>query len=180
MDQPGHTSTNIFLLGFMGSGKTHWGRIWSANTGRSLVDLDAVIEQQAGKSIADIFETLGEDHFRQLEAAALRDCQAHTNAIIACGGGTPCFHNNMQWMNTNGITIFLSCTPQEVMKRVEEELEKRPLLKKLNKAELLFFIEQKMKEREPFYTRAQVQVQSHTLTAGSLPGLLNNLPGTHA
>jgi shikimate kinase len=164
---------NVFLVGFMGSGKTHWGKIWAVNTMRSFIDLDEVIEKMAGKSIADIFEIKGEDYFRKLEADALRSCATVSNSIIACGGGTPCFYDNMKWMNEYGITIYLTCTPSEVLKRVELEQEKRPLVKKLNRAELLFFIEQKLKEREPVYTQAKFSVSSNQLTLDSFPGIIN-------
>ncbi|MEO6720030.1 MAG: shikimate kinase [Ferruginibacter sp.] len=164
---------NVFLVGFMGSGKTHWGRIWAANTRRSFIDLDEVIEKTAGKLIADIFETKGEDYFRKIEANALRTCATVSNTIIACGGGTPCFYDNMKWMNEHGITVYLSCTPMEVLKRVELEQEKRPLVKKLNRAELLFFIEQKLKERESYYTQAKFSVVSQQLKLESFPGIIN-------
>ena len=165
---------NVFLVGFMGSGKTHWGKIWAVNTRRSFIDLDEIIEKAAGKSIADIFEAKGEDHFREIEAAALRSCDAVKNSIIACGGGTPCFYNNMEWMNGHGTTIYISCTVPEILQRVKLELQKRPLIKKLNKAELVFFIEQKLKEREPFYEQAKIAVSSRELTLDSFPAILDN------
>ena len=165
---------NIFLVGFMGSGKTHWGKIWAANTGRSFIDLDEVIENVAGKTIADVFETKGEDHFRKIEMDALRTCDAVSNTIVASGGGTPCFYDNMQWMNEHGITIYLMCTAPEVLKRVKLEQAKRPLFKKRNEAELLFFIEQKLKEREPYYSQAKYAVASNELTLHSFPGIITN------
>ena len=168
------TSANIFLIGFMGSGKTHWGKIWAVNNKRSFIDLDEMIEKTAGEKVAEIFEKKGEDHFRQLETTALKNCAVLTNTIIACGGGTPCYYDNMQWMNEQGTTIYITCTAAEILKRVALEQEKRPLFRKLNKAELLFFIEQKLKEREPFYRMAKITVTSHLLTPTSLPALLSN------
>ncbi len=161
------TKSKFFLVGFMGSGKSHWGKLWAKANQLAFVDLDAVIEENAGKTVADIFELNGEDHFRILEADALRDCADLQNTIIACGGGTPCFHENMQWMNEHGTTIYIACTSSEILARVLLEKEKRPLLKKLNQAELLFFIEQKVKERAPFYTQARLTVQSGSLTEDS-------------
>ena len=166
---------NVYLVGFMGSGKTHWGKAWAAASQRSFIDLDEVIEKTAGTTIAEIFETKGEGHFRSIEAATLRACAALTNTIIACGGGTPCFYDNMQWMNENGLTIYISCTSAEVLQRVALEKEKRPLLNKLNPAELVFFIEQKLKEREPYYSQAKVVVASHQLTTDSFKNLLQQL-----
>jgi shikimate kinase len=177
MDQVNNSfneNENVYLVGFMGSGKTHWGKAWAAATRRSFVDLDEVIEKTAGATIAEIFETKGEDHFRSIEAEALRACASLTHTIIACGGGTPCFYDNMPWMNENGLTIYISCTPAEVLQRVAREQQKRPLLKKLSKAELLFFIEQKLKEREPYYKQAKISVVSKELTGGSFYSIINN------
>ncbi len=165
----------FFLIGYMGSGKTHWGKIWAAANQLSFVDLDEVIEKKAGKTIAGIFEISGEDHFRKIEAEALRTCVDLQNTIVACGGGTPCFYENMQWMNDTGITIYIACTSPEILQRVLSEKEKRPLLKKLNQAELLFFIEQKVEERLPFYSQAKVTVQSNLLTEKSFPGIISTI-----
>lgn len=167
---------NVYLIGFMGSGKTHWGRIWAAATQRTFVDLDEVIEKTAGKTIAEIFDTIGEDHFRTLEAAALRSCASLTDTIIACGGGTACYYDNMKWMNENGLTIYITCTPAEILQRVALEQEKRPLFKKFNNAELLFFIEQKLKERKPYYTQAKITVSSSQVTADSFAGIITKNP----
>ncbi len=146
----------IFLIGFMGSGKTYWGRIWAQQLGLDFYDLDEVIEKKEGKTISAIFEKDGEDHFRKLEAMALQGLAETENGVIACGGGTACFNDNMQWMNENGQTVYLSATPQYIFERVLDDKEKRPLINKHNEAELLFFIEQKLKEREPFYKQAKV------------------------
>jgi shikimate kinase len=164
-----------FLTGFMGSGKSHWGKIWAAGNQLSFLDLDEVIEAGEGATIAAIFETKGEDYFRNIEAAALRSCAGLENTIIACGGGTPCFHDNMRWMNAHGTTIYIACTSEEILDRVFLEKEKRPLLKKLSKAELLFFIEQKVKERESFYTKARYTVQSGVLTQYSFPEIISTI-----
>lgn len=153
----------IFLVGFMGSGKSHWGKIWAAAHNIDFVDLDEAVEKTAGTTVASMFENMGEDYFRMLEAKKLRNLPPNKSCIVACGGGTPCFFDNMQWMNEHGITIFLSATSQEILSRVLEEKEKRPLIKKLNESELLFFIEQKLKERDGFYTQA-----NHTLATADL------------
>ena len=108
----------FFLVGFMGSGKTHWGKIWAVANGFTFIDLDEAIEITEGKLITTIFEDKGEEYFRTIEAAALRTCTGLSNTIIACGGGTPCFKENMQWMNEQGITIYLSSTATEILERV--------------------------------------------------------------
>jgi shikimate kinase len=166
---------NFFLIGFMGSGKTHWGNKWAAANQLSFVDLDEIIEEKAKKNIAEIFETRGEGYFREIEAEALRTCAGLQNTIVACGGGTPCFFENMPWMNDHGITIYIACAPAEILQRVLSEQEKRPLLKKLNQAELLFFIEQKLTERVPFYTQAKLTLQSSQLTENSFTGIISSI-----
>jgi shikimate kinase len=145
----------VFLIGFMGSGKTYWGKIWAKKNGLDFYDLDDVIEAKEGRTIAAIFETKGEAYFRKIETEALHNFIKKDNCIIACGGGAACFNNNIQWMNENGRTIYLLATPQFIFNHVINGQHKRPLIKKLNEAELLFFIEQKLKERETFYNQAK-------------------------
>jgi shikimate kinase len=164
-----------FLIGFMGSGKTHWGKIWASVSGFNFIDLDEAIEKQEGKSIADIFERKGEKHFRKIEAKALRTFGNLTNTIIACGGGTPCFFENVQWMNEHGMTIYLKTTGPQILERVLLEQEKRPLLKKMNPAELLFFIEQKLKDRAPFYNAAKQILTAENISEQTFEKLLGTL-----
>lgn len=146
----------VFLLGFMGSGKSHWGRIWADKLAMPFYDLDERIEVEQQQAIAAIFENKGEDYFREREADALRAFETIPAGIIACGGGTPCFFDNIAWMNANGLTVYLQANPRLLYDRVMLEKEKRPLLKKVNEAELLFFIEQTLKSREPFYQQAAI------------------------
>jgi len=153
----------IFLIGFMGSGKSYWGSIWAKEHGLQFIDLDEVIEKQEKRTVADIFEINGEEYFREKESIILKSFGENNNCIIACGGGTPCFKANMKWMNEQGTTVYLQSTTHEIFDRVLLEQEKRPLIKKLNKAELHFFIEQKLKEREPFYKTAHLILNSKDL-----------------
>ena len=162
----------FFLIGFMGSGKTYWGKIWASIYSFTFIDLDEVIEKKEGKSIADIFDIKGENYFREIEAATLRNFEDLENTIIACGGGTPCFYENIEWMNTKGTTIYLYSTAQEILQRVLSEQDKRPLIKKMNKGELLFFIEQKLREREVFYNVATLTVASNEATEQTFGNML--------
>lgn len=157
----------FFLIGFMGSGKTHWGKLWAAKYGFAFIDLDEIIEKIENKTIAAIFEIKGEDYFRKIEAEALRNLGQIENTIVACGGGTPCFYNNLDWMNEEGTTVYLSTTAPQILERILEEQDKRPLLKKMNQGELLFFIEQKLKERAAFYNAAKLILTSEQLTEQS-------------
>jgi shikimate kinase len=149
----------------MGSGKSHWGKIWAADYKLGFIDMDEDIEIKERKAVTEIFESKGEAYFRDVEAKMLRGYTSEVkNTIIACGGGTPCFHQNLEWMNEHGITIYLYCTPEEILRRLLKGQQKRPLINKLNQAELLFFIEKKMKERAPYYSRANIILDNAAIT----------------
>ena len=162
----------FYLIGFMGSGKTHWGKIWATEFNFQFIDLDEEIQQLESDTIANIFEKKGEQYFRNIEASTLRNLRLGKNTIVSCGGGTPCFYQNMKWMNKNGTTIYLSSTPQEIVDRVLSETEKRPLIKQMNPAELFFFIEKTLKERSFFYNAATITVTSNKLTAHSFVNIM--------
>jgi shikimate kinase len=164
----------VFLIGFMGSGKTYWGKIWAEKNGLDFYDLDAVIEKPEGKTIAAIFEKEGEDYFRKIETEALLTFAEKDNCVIACGGGAACFNDNMQWMNAHGVTVYLLAKPPYIFSRVMQKKHKRPLISKFNEAELLFFIEQKLKEREPFYNQAKFVLPVENLNTDSLKEILNS------
>ena len=163
----------IFLLGFMGTGKSHWGKQWADLHDMNFIDLDDLIEKAEQDTVANIFEKAGEEYFRVKEASILRDLDKYHNCIISCGGGAPCFHDNMKWMNSKGITIYLAASPTYILKNVLEEKEKRPLVKNINEAELLFFIEQKLKERNPFYNEAKIILDAEKLEPASLKEIIS-------
>jgi len=165
----------IFLLGFMGSGKSHWGQIWAAKSHLKFYDLDTTIEHSFKMTIADIFEKEGEEKFRELERYYLRKIEKEKNFVLACGGGTPCFSDNMNWMIAHGTTIYLKASPETLLQQVTDETEKRPVIKNINPSELLFFIQGKLQEREPFYSQAAVTLPVEQLHADSLVELLQEI-----
>jgi shikimate kinase len=161
----------IFLIGFMGSGKSHEGRLLSKQTGLPFIDLDEWIQQQEGRSITEIFNTDGEMYFRDCETAQLQlACASFSDdlaidiggkrlkGIVATGGGTPCFHGNMDWMNDHGITIWLNSSIAVLAERLKCEKAKRPLIAKINEEELKEFIEKKIEERKPYYSKANIEI----------------------
>jgi len=158
----------------MGSGKTHWGEIWAKKNKFDFFDLDSVIEALEKKTIDAIFNEDGETYFRETESAALKTFSEKDQCIIACGGGTPCFHDNMRWMDGHGITVYLKASPGQIMERVKNEKHTRPLLKKLNDDELLSFIAQKIMEREPFYSQARVILPVDELNTASFEKIINS------
>ena len=156
----------------MGSGKSYWGKLWADETGMSYFDLDDIIEKQEGMPVEAIFDKKGENYFREKESALLRTMATQENCIISCGGGTPCFDGNMQWMNENGTTVYLQANPVKLIENILLEIDKRPLLKKINKGEMLFFVEQKLKERDPFYTQAKMCLSVKDLDATSIHDII--------
>jgi shikimate kinase len=163
----------IFLVGFMGSGKTYWGRRWATKYDLPFLDLDQLIEQEENSTIADMFEQKGENYFRSTETHCLRNTAVEGSFIMACGGGAACFNNNMQWMNEQGITIFLPASPQTIFSRILPEKNIRPLIRKLTEDEMLSFIESKLAEREPFYRQAKIILPVDELNDESLFAVIN-------
>ncbi|MEP6926023.1 MAG: shikimate kinase, partial [Ginsengibacter sp.] len=161
------------LIGFMGSGKSHWGRIWASIRGISFFDLDARIEKAFRMKISDIFDKKGEEKFRELERYHLKKFEHKKNFLLACGGGTPCFSDNIEWMKTQGKVFYLKAEAELILEHVMNETEQRPLLKKINPSELLFFIQKKLIEREPYYSRADFTLDVKNLNENSLSNLLN-------
>lgn len=156
----------------MGSGKSHWGQIWAQKNGYTFYDLDVEIEKTTKLNVEQIFEKQGEDEFRELEKTHLRKFQNKKKFLLACGGGTPCFFDNLLWMKQHGQIIYLKATPDYILDRVMDETTKRPLLKEVNTSELLFFIQKKLKEREPYYLKAHHILEVKTLADDSLKHIL--------
>lgn len=163
----------IYLIGFMGCGKSHWGRLWADTHAMPFYDLDDMISESEEMPVVDIFEKKGEEYFRMKETVALHNTLAFDHAVIACGGGAACFNQNINWMNEHGITVYLSASPPFLLDRIMDEKDKRPLLKKINPAELLFFIQQKLTERLPFYQQAKLTLHADALEKNSLDVLIN-------
>lgn len=148
----------IFLIGYMGSGKTTVGKLLAAKLGYSFVDMDAHIEEQQFKSIGQIFAERGEDEFRQLEQKCLHEVAQFDDVIISTGGGAPCFFDNMEYMNTHGTTFYLRFTADELADRLATQAAKRPLIATKKGDELRQFIAEGLEKREPFYTQANYSV----------------------
>ena len=150
-------SNTIFLIGFMGSGKTTVGKKLSAKLGLQLVDLDAAIEQREGAYIRDIIADRGEPHFRAVEAETLRQLD-FSSKVISTGGGTPCFFDSMAWMKANGVVVYIEMDEAALFSRLKTtNLANRPLLMGLDDDGLKAFIHTKLAERLPIYTQADVR-----------------------
>jgi shikimate kinase len=162
----------IFLIGMMGSGKSYWIQKmakWNKCVG---YDLDALIEMNEEKTIAEIFNEDGEDYFRKVEAKILRWFKEKKKFIIATGGGTPCFQENMHWMKKEGIVIWLDESVEVLVKRLSSEKQQRPLIAKLSDAEIAAYIEDKLVERHSFYSQANYRLTSDQINEAGLKKIM--------
>lgn len=162
----------FFLIGMMGSGKSHWAQKISAAYGIEWVDLDAEIENKTMMTIREIFETEGEEWFRKKEQEVLHELTAIKNMVIATGGGAPCFHGNMEWMNKHGITIWIDETVEVLAERLTKEKDHRPLIKSLSDDELHNFLTKKLAERTPYYSQATHRLQGNKIALRSFAEIL--------
>lgn len=148
----------IFLIGYMASGKTTFGRALARETNREFIDLDFYIEQRFRKSVKEIFAEMGEEEFRRIEREMLHEAGEFDNVIVACGGGTPCFFDNIDFMNSRGLTICLEAGVERTMERVMRKPGKRPLLAGLNESQLREAIASGIEARAPFYNKAAIHL----------------------
>jgi shikimate kinase len=165
----------IFLIGFMGCGKTTLGRKLASRLGYEFMDLDHILEAQTGITIAEYFSKFGEEAFRKLESDVLKQTKYPDHAVVSTGGGLPCFFDNMDWMNAHGKTIYIKLSPKTLADRLENEKDKRPVLHD-HGDNLVTFIEGKLNERDKFYSRASIIADGLSLTAEKVEGLLNYNP----
>jgi len=149
----------IFLIGYMGSGKTTVGKLLAARLGYTFIDLDAHIEEKQFKSVSQIFAEQGEAKFRWLEQQSLHEVAEFDQVVISTGGGSPCYYDNMVYMNGQGVTVYLKLSPAELAERLENShANKRPLLAGRTGESLKQFISEALATREPFYSQAAFTV----------------------
>lgn len=144
----------IFFVGFMGCGKTTWSRKLANHLGYEFIDLDHVLEDKVGMTIAEYFDRHGQDAFRRLESSILKDTEYPENVVVSTGGGLPCFFDNMEWMGANGQTLYIKLSPKTLAERLDKGKTTRPLIAGLHGDELVAFIAEKLAERESFYEQA--------------------------
>jgi shikimate kinase len=160
--------SKIYLIGYMGSGKSTAGKKLANKMGYEFIDMDAFIETEYQLSIPEIFKTKGESGFRQLEREALQTLSTKDGVVIACGGGTPCFNDNMDVMKASGITVYLKLSVDVLVSRLLVAKEQRPLIANKTEAELRTFITRQLEVREDFYRNAHYIVKGKDLNVDEL------------
>ncbi len=155
--------TRIFLIGYMGSGKTTLGRALANEIGVPFIDLDHYIEKRYCKTIAQLFAEKGEEGFREIERRVLHEVGEFEDVIISTGGGTPCFFDNIEYMNRQGTTVHLDVPVERLFIRLSIARSKRPLIKDKNDEELRNFIVEQLDKRAPHYSKAQYRFRADKL-----------------
>lgn len=145
----------IILIGYMGSGKTTVGKALSKETGMMFYDLDWYIESRMRKTVAQIFAEKGEEGFRKIEHNMLHEVAEFENVIISCGGGTPCFFDNIDYINQQGEVVYLKATPEVLYRHLLMGKVERPLIKNKTPEELIAYITEQVAKREEFYNKAK-------------------------
>lgn len=153
----------IFLIGYMGAGKTTLGKALAQTMNLTFIDLDNFIEARHCKTIRDIFGEVGESGFRDIERRALIEVASFEDVIISLGGGTPCFFDNMDIVNKAGVSVYLKPSEAVLLKRLIKGKHKRPVIAEKSDDELLAFIRQQLDRRESYYLRASFVYPSDNL-----------------
>jgi shikimate kinase len=145
----------IIIIGYMGAGKTTVGKCLAKELNMDFYDLDWYIESRMRKTVKQIFYEVGEEGFRKIEHNMLHEVAEFENVIISCGGGTPCFFDNIEYMNQQGETVFLKASPEVLYGHLKMGKTVRPLLLNKTPEEVKVFINEQLEKRNPYYTQAK-------------------------
>jgi len=148
----------VILIGYMGAGKTTVGKALAKDLGLEFYDLDWYIENRRRKKVPEIFAEVGEEGFRKIEHNMLHEVAEFEDVVISCGGGTPCFYDNMDYINQQAQVVYLKCTPEVLQGHLLMGKTERPLLKGKSPDELMAFIKEQLNVREPYYNKARYQL----------------------
>lgn len=169
------SNRRIYLIGLPGSGKTTLGKQLAEKLGLRFIDLDEAIVAEVGKSIPDIFAHQGEGNFRIMEREVLHSISAiEDDFVMATGGGAPCYHFNMDFMNDHGQTVYLDVTPGDLALRLMDEgIEKRPLFKSYDHQDLIQEVRELKEKRQDFYNEAAIKLKDNQITVDLIISHLN-------
>lgn len=170
----------IFIVGYMASGKTTFGRALARRADLCHIDLDFYIEQRFHTTIKDLFASRGEAEFRRIEASMLREVGEMEDVVVSCGGGTPCFNDNMEYMNAHGLTVCLKAADDIIADRVMLAGDRRPLMAGKSREEVLATIRSHMAVRSPYYDMARIAISGDRLeTRGQIAETVENFLKNH-
>ena len=152
----------VFLIGYMGCGKTTLGEALARQMRLRFIDMDEYIEHKQGATVVQIFDEMGEQQFRRLETESLQEVAAMNDVIVGCGGGTPCHGDNMALMTEAGITVWLTTSPERITDRLllPDQKCKRPKIIDLQDEDVLHIVQKELAEREPYYSQASLYFDS--------------------
>jgi len=163
----------IYLIGFMGSGKSTTGRKMARKLDLGYTDLDTMIENKYRITVPDIFNRYDEAAFRKVEHETLKETFVFNDHVVSTGGGTPCFYNNMELINRNGTSVYLQMDPKSLHSRLMASKKRRPLLENRPPEEVLRFIREELKRREEYYLQAHYVIKGENLDLQALLTMLN-------
>lgn len=163
----------IYLIGYMGCGKSTLGKKLSKHMGLQFIDMDHYIEKRNCKTIPQLFEEFGEDGFRKRERKALEELSEFTDVVIATGGGAPCFFDNIDLMKKTGQTIYLNINPEILANRLLKSKTERPLIKGKSREELIVFIDETLRKRNEFYKQAKHEITQPDIDLDDVVKMIN-------
>lgn len=164
----------VYLIGYMGVGKTTIGKRLARRLQVAYCDLDAQIELKSKSSISALFSQLGEDGFRKMESEVLSTLSPG-DMVISTGGGAPCFNDNMDFMLKTGIVVWLTMSPEMIVSRLLPGKAKRPLIAKMRDDELLGFVKDHLRKREPYYNRAGIRIEVTSMDSKKMDELVQRI-----
>jgi shikimate kinase len=165
----------IYLIGYMGSGKSTLGKRLAKHLGMQFIDMDHYLEKRYCKTVPQIFAEEGEDEFRKKERKILEELSGFANVVVATGGGAPCFFDNMEVMNRTGKTIYLNIDPSILALRLMDSKIDRPLIRGKSKMELIAFIDESLRLRSPYYSKAAYQIIDPDMKLNEISEMIGNL-----
>ena len=169
----------VYLIGYMGCGKTTIGKRLAKSLGWDVIDMDSRIENRYRKTIPDIFASEGEESFRKKERFILEELSALENVVVSTGGGAPCFFDNIDVMNSSGLCVYIRMTPEALAARLKNAKANRPLLKDKTEEELTGFIKEQLEKRRAFYEQARYVIDNDNGTPEEAAAKIAELLNTH-
>lgn len=166
---------NIYLIGFMGSGKSTAGKRIASLLRWKFTDIDKLVEKNEGMTIPEIFSSAGEERFRMAEGEALKEVSHRTRTVVACGGGTPCSEENMMIMKSTGVTVYLRLPVETLVSRLNHSGNRRPLLREARDSELHAMVQELLDKRSSWYEQADLVIDSDNVPEEEMTALIAGL-----